>query len=62
MRPDGFGLLGDSNGDLEEVPEVLGLLGFDIRHFGKVDSKPLDNAVGQGGSLGSQVRGGSLGE
>ena len=49
MRPDGFGLLVDSNGDLEEVPEVLGLLGLDIsgvvhsQHFGKVDSKPLDN-------------------
>ena len=49
MGPDGLGLLRISNGDLEEVSKVLGLLSLDIsgvvgpKDLGKVDCKPLDN-------------------
>ena len=49
MVGDGFGLLGDSNGELEEISKVLGLLSLNIRgvvrskDFGKVDRISLDN-------------------
>ena len=49
MGLDGFGLLGHSNGDLEQIPKVLGLFGVNIRgvvgskDFGKVKCISLDN-------------------
>jgi hypothetical protein len=49
MAGDGFGLFRDSNGELEEVSNILGLLSLDIRgivctkDFGKVDRISFDN-------------------
>ena len=54
MRPDAFGLLGDSNGDLEEVPQVLGLLGLDISGAtnGVAKVKSCHNGVARGRQAG----------
>ena len=49
MVGDGFGLLGDLDGELEEISKVLGLLSLNItgvvrsKDFGKVDRISLDN-------------------
>ena len=49
MVGDGLGLLEDSNGELEEISKVLGLLSLNIRgvvgskDFGKVGHISLDN-------------------
>jgi hypothetical protein len=49
MAGDGFGLLGNSNEELEEGSDILGLLSLDIRgtvcskDFDKVEHISLDN-------------------
>ena len=49
MGFDGLELFGHSNGDLEQIPKILGLFCVDIRgivgskDFGKVDCISLDN-------------------
>ena len=43
MACDHFGLLWNSNGELEQLPKVLGLFGLDIR--GVVGSRTLDRST-----------------